>query len=670
MIKFVKFSFVLIIIFACSCLGVKVYDNNQLLISFSPDITTTAPLPSSYDLRDYIHIGVENQNPFGLCYAFSSLTSLETYLALNYGEYYDFSELHFATSLYLKDNYYSSAYDALHSGGNFSHFTLYTQKDNSLVLESEMPMSDYVNLSDSYRETKLTNTFNSINNNFYQLVKVNETKSYPQYVGNKSQYSSTELASFRQDIKNHIMNYGSVTAGIHTGTDFTYSTINYKITDGNLVTNQETINDNINHLVSIVGWDDNYSANGTWFNKGAYICLNSWGTTFGDNGYFYVSYDDYFIESCIQGVTDAALCTSTNKIGSVIDHQDKTAIYNHVFSDGPTLYTANIFDTSKNIGESITHIDSFIEGMLTKFYIQFFNSKSAALAGINSVNNLIGSSKVDDYTLYTKYQLSSPLNISNNFMVVIREVKYTSKTHSLAGYTSDNLGIEPTYWQGVGLGNFNTSTDIWNPGVLGKDLDFTIPLTFYTNKPYVSVSPFESSSLSVINGAYVKNNACFKNKSLQLKLTNANLSSIDLSNIKISKLYTSSNIDVTSKFEFSFNESILTITMSSNLAGNFTPGDYLITIPYNNYNIYRVIEVQDVVSYSIEYHLDGGRAANPLAYTNMQTTLHLNNPVKSGFTFVGWYTDSNFTTAFNGNKLPYTNLVIYAKYDFAAHNFN
>lgn len=39
-----------------------------------------------------------------------------------------------------------------------------------------------------------------------------------------------------------------------------------------------------NHLVSIVGWDDT-------INSGAWIVKNSWGTDFGDSGFFYLCYD-------------------------------------------------------------------------------------------------------------------------------------------------------------------------------------------------------------------------------------------------------------------------------------------------------------------------------------------------------------------------------------------
>lgn len=50
-----------------------------------------------------------------------------------------------------------------------------------------------------------------------------------------------------------------------------------------------------NHDVVIVGWDDEYAKEN--FNiepeaNGAFICMNSWGTNFGEQGLFYVSYYD------------------------------------------------------------------------------------------------------------------------------------------------------------------------------------------------------------------------------------------------------------------------------------------------------------------------------------------------------------------------------------------
>jgi hypothetical protein len=55
------------------------------------------------------------------------------------------------------------------------------------------------------------------------------------------------------------------------------------------------INEGTDHAVAVVGWDDNYAASN--FNPqppgpGAWIVKNSWGTDFGNYGYFYLSYWD------------------------------------------------------------------------------------------------------------------------------------------------------------------------------------------------------------------------------------------------------------------------------------------------------------------------------------------------------------------------------------------
>ena len=63
---------------------------------------TRGVLPASYDSRDYGYISsVKNQNPYGICWAFTANALAETsYMMQNPGTEVDFSELHTAYYFY------------------------------------------------------------------------------------------------------------------------------------------------------------------------------------------------------------------------------------------------------------------------------------------------------------------------------------------------------------------------------------------------------------------------------------------------------------------------------------------------------------------------------------------------------------------------------------------
>ena len=104
-----------------------------------------------------------------------------------------------------------------------------------------------------------------------------------------------------------------------------------------------------NHAVTIVGWDDDFSA-GNWPENrrppadGAWIVKNSWGTDWGDEGYFMLSY--YDMSLCGIGTFDYVVSEDHRKMDTVmILEYDKmpAEIISSTLFDNP-VYAANVFE--------------------------------------------------------------------------------------------------------------------------------------------------------------------------------------------------------------------------------------------------------------------------------------------------------------------------------------
>ena len=172
----------------------------------------------------------------------------------------------------------------------------YMKARKSIVLdESPLEYRDYA--EDEY------NTF--FNMDTIDIGQIS-TVYFPSF--SKGSTDEDKFKEYQDIIKRHIMNYGALFTAIATpDSDRVYF---------NSETNAECYLGDYNdlnmkrmvHAVTIIGWDDNYSREN--FNEsrrpekdGAYICLNSWGVSQHDNGYFYVSYEDAKVHTDLAGIT-------------------------------------------------------------------------------------------------------------------------------------------------------------------------------------------------------------------------------------------------------------------------------------------------------------------------------------------------------------------------------
>lgn len=210
-------------------------------------------LPGYFDYRREGRASqVRDQAEFETCWAFASLTALET--ALLPEEALDFSRDHLS--------FHNSFKMAPEEGGSYIMSVAYLTAWQGPVLEDEDPYGDQVS-PEGLKAAK-----------HVQEVRMPSDKDY-------------------QAVKQTIYLYGGVESSLYV--DFSdprekseyFNRENYSYCyEGEELPN---------HDVVIIGWDDEYPAEN--FNtaapgNGAFICQNSWGTAFGEGGIFYVSYYD------------------------------------------------------------------------------------------------------------------------------------------------------------------------------------------------------------------------------------------------------------------------------------------------------------------------------------------------------------------------------------------
>ncbi len=205
---------------------------------------------------DYREIGkapfAKNQGKLGTCWSFAALTALET--ALMPEEHIDFSEDHMS----IQNSFSATQND----GGEYTMALAYLAAWQGPVYETDDPYGDGESPDD--------------------LSAVKHVQEV-QILGHKN---------FEQ-IKEMVYKYGGVQTSIYTNLKNANSKSSYYNEDTYAYCYIGTKKPN--HDVVIIGWDDNYPKEN--FNEeleadGAFICQNSWGEQFGDNGVFYISYYD------------------------------------------------------------------------------------------------------------------------------------------------------------------------------------------------------------------------------------------------------------------------------------------------------------------------------------------------------------------------------------------
>ncbi len=402
------------------------YDENAPR-AYSADAST-----SGYYLSPYLP-SVKDQGIYGTCWAVSTISCVEANLKSQGYTDEELSEMHLSYFAYnfvddeLKgltgDNHSFTGSSILDMGGNFIFAA------NSLA--------DWRGAADESLAPYNTSTANVIKSS-----GLSDSMAYQDAVHLENFYYISNES--RDDIKKAIVNYGAVGVCYYAYGDYSSNQYYNSKTAGYYCNSAQQAN----HAVTIVGWDDNYSASNfpsKPAGNGAWIVQNSWGEEYGDGGYFYLSYYDKSIDTLLLAVEAS---TSDN-----YDHNyqyDGSMWYGYAGNDTTSVKGANVFTAGANAdgAEELAAV-SFEAGAVNASYdIQIYKN----LTDMNNPESGELCASTSGYTTYEgQYtaQLDTPVVLSegDTYSVV---VTLTSNTNS-AVY----LVVDAAYYYS---GWFRTST--------------------------------------------------------------------------------------------------------------------------------------------------------------------------------------------------------------------
>ncbi len=335
----------------------------------TPSKKALVAFPSVYDLRTAgpggtsLVTSAKDQGTCGACWAFAAMGSMESYAKKTGRGDYDLSE----NNLKECHGFVSAAC----SGGNDNMISSYLARKSGPVAE----------IYDPYKPAVLGCKEN-INPEFW----VEDIRF---------------LTPRNADVaKQAILDYGGIVTTMYANDSY-YNSTNYTYYyNGSAQTN---------HSVLLVGWDDSKVTSG---GTGAWIIKNSLGDKWGENGFFYVSYNDTKINSVVTSLQTQTEVVPNyvqfgyDELGMIGDYGDNPIGYGLVlFSPGSGTYTLKKLSTFMSSGPATVRFE---------VYDDFDGT---------ALTNLLATipDKTCDYPgLYT-FDLPTPIQVgaNNNFYVKV-----------------------------------------------------------------------------------------------------------------------------------------------------------------------------------------------------------------------------------------------------------
>ena len=314
------------------------YNANMLnQSSFSPIVSSTnnyslfvykslfnGTLPARYNLAENGFVtDVKNQQDSGNCWAFAALASLETCVLKASNKTFNFSveNMKNLIEMYSAYGWKMETNEGGYNGMPMGYLASWLGPVNATL----DPFDDKGTLSpllDSEMHIQ----------NIYVLPA-------------RTSYTDNDA------IKEAILKYGGLYASYYHSAGYLNSKTNAYY---------DPYTGNGNHAITVVGWDDNYSKNNFYTapaGDGAFIVKNSWGSSWGDNGYFYISYYDRVLFA-VNKDNQAFTYILNDTVRYTKNYQyDVAGMTDYLITGKKTVWYQNIYNATGN--EAIAAVSTF-----------------------------------------------------------------------------------------------------------------------------------------------------------------------------------------------------------------------------------------------------------------------------------------------------------------------